>query len=205
MASSSVNMHFDRQNRKGVFEVSSLDAILAQNKLLSQQVTNLTKQVSNLQVNAVTTPPLVCDFCGGQHVNGECQANQAEEHVKAVGQQNNAFSNTYNPGWRNHPNFSWGGQSQQGNEAPDGEESLFRIEVIDSLIHEEFKRGLTKNPLEKALMEGKCAKEVKSEDENYDVLECINQLESLKSLGITNQVIEELKKDEEVKEGKIWN
>lgn len=27
--------------------------------------------------------------------------------------QNNLCSNTYNPGWRNHPNFSWRGQEQQ--------------------------------------------------------------------------------------------
>ncbi|KAJ1394134.1 hypothetical protein SESBI_34437 [Sesbania bispinosa] len=26
-------------------------------------------------------------------------------------------------------------------------ESLFRVEVMDSLIHEEFKKGMTKNPL----------------------------------------------------------
>ncbi|KAJ1431521.1 hypothetical protein SESBI_07052 [Sesbania bispinosa] len=70
---------------------------------------------------------------------------------------------------------------------PMEKESLFRIEVIDSLIHEEFKRGLTKNPLEKALMEGKCAKDVKSEDENDNMLECIHQLESLKSLGVTTK------------------
>src|SRR5262249_54549399 len=25
-------------------------------------------------------------------------------------QQNNPYSNTYNPGWRNHPNFSWSNQ-----------------------------------------------------------------------------------------------
>ncbi|MED6202225.1 hypothetical protein PIB30_103178 [Stylosanthes scabra] len=30
--------------------------------------------------------------------------------------QNDPYSNTYNPGWRNHPNFSWGGnQGQRSN------------------------------------------------------------------------------------------
>ncbi|XP_038973076.1 uncharacterized protein LOC120105078 [Phoenix dactylifera] len=28
--------------------------------------------------------------------------------------QNNPYSNTYNPGWRNHPNFSWKDQGNQG-------------------------------------------------------------------------------------------
>ncbi|MED6126642.1 hypothetical protein PIB30_080406 [Stylosanthes scabra] len=27
--------------------------------------------------------------------------------------QNDPYSNTYNPGWRNHPNFSWGGNQGQ--------------------------------------------------------------------------------------------
>jgi hypothetical protein len=33
-----------------------------------------------------------------------------QEKANYVGQypsKNNQFSNTYNPGWRNHPNFSW--------------------------------------------------------------------------------------------------
>ena len=38
------------------------------------------------------------------------------EHVDYMGNahrpQNNPYSNTYNLGWRNHPNFSWGGQGQ---------------------------------------------------------------------------------------------
>ncbi|KAA3456838.1 Transposon Ty3-I Gag-Pol polyprotein [Gossypium australe] len=29
---------------------------------------------------------------------------------------NNPYGNTYNLGWRNHPNFSWGGQGNQGNQ-----------------------------------------------------------------------------------------
>ncbi|XP_057425926.1 uncharacterized protein LOC130719321 [Lotus japonicus] len=29
--------------------------------------------------------------------------------------QNNPYSNTYNPGWRNHPNFSWRDQDKSGN------------------------------------------------------------------------------------------
>ena len=36
------------------------------------------------------------------------------EEVDFITRQNNAFSNNYNPGWRNHPNFSWkdGGNNQ---------------------------------------------------------------------------------------------
>ena len=32
--------------------------------------------------------------------------------------QNNPYSNTYNPGWRNHPNFSWSNPAYRGGNAP---------------------------------------------------------------------------------------
>jgi len=54
-----------------------------------------------------------CDLCGGGHKSIECQVGnpfQQAEQVDYVGnplrQQGNPYSNTYNPGWRNHPNFS---------------------------------------------------------------------------------------------------
>ncbi|XP_062087012.1 uncharacterized protein LOC133793735 [Humulus lupulus] len=66
-----------------------------------------------------------CEICGGPHLYEQCTAanmygnmpvNQAQ--VQAVGNfqrpYQNPFSNTYNPGWRNHPNFSWrNNQGQQ--------------------------------------------------------------------------------------------
>ncbi|XP_060972380.1 uncharacterized protein LOC115717959 [Cannabis sativa] len=36
-----------------------------------------------------------------------------EEQCNALGQYNKPFSHTYNPGWRNHPNFSWRDNSNQ--------------------------------------------------------------------------------------------
>ncbi|KAJ1425109.1 hypothetical protein SESBI_11224 [Sesbania bispinosa] len=110
MANNTVNMQFDRQNRKGgVLEVNTLDAILAQNKPLTQQITNLTQQLGSMQAKVVNAPSLVCDFCGGTHQNGGCQVNQPEKHVNAVGQQHNQYSNNYNSGWRNPSNRPWGG------------------------------------------------------------------------------------------------
>src|SRR5262249_16080952 len=63
---------------------------------------------------------MMCDLCGTPgHKSVECQAGnpfaQPMEQVDYAGnfqrpQQNNPYSNTYNPGWRNHPNFSWSNQ-----------------------------------------------------------------------------------------------
>ena len=59
-----------------------------------------------------------CELCGGVHGNQECPTIKSltmlSEHVDYTGNapqpQNNTYSNTYNPGWRNHLNFSWGNQ-----------------------------------------------------------------------------------------------
>src|SRR5262249_34728926 len=61
-----------------------------------------------------------CELCGTPgHKSVECQAGnpfaQPIEQVDYAGNfqrppQNNPYSNTYNPGWRNHPNFSWSNQ-----------------------------------------------------------------------------------------------
>jgi len=51
-----VNMQFDHQNRKGgILEINILDVILAQNKLLTQQMTKLTQKLGNMQAKAVNT------------------------------------------------------------------------------------------------------------------------------------------------------
>ncbi|XP_020219005.1 uncharacterized protein LOC109802175 [Cajanus cajan] len=120
MANNTVNIQFDRQNKRGgVLEVNTLDAILAQNKLLTQQITDLTQQLGSMQAKTINTSSLlVCDFCGGTHQNGECQATQQEAHVNALGQQQNQYSNNYNAGWRNPPNRPWGGLAQSSQPMP---------------------------------------------------------------------------------------
>ena len=56
-----------------------------------------------------------CEICGIQgHIAAECQSTfPGVEHANAMQNyglypppQNNPYSNTYNPGWRNHRNFS---------------------------------------------------------------------------------------------------
>lgn len=86
----------------GLHEVNTLTT-------LSAHVNLLTKQLSNLGVNAIKSQPITCDFCGGNHANGQCM-----ETAQYVGDfnRNNLISNLYNPGWRNHPNFSWSNNNQ---------------------------------------------------------------------------------------------
>ncbi|KAL4328318.1 hypothetical protein AHAS_Ahas13G0188100 [Arachis hypogaea] len=66
--------------KKGVIEVEALDAILAQNKILSQQMSLISQQLSRMQVNYMGNAP--------RNPN------------------NDPYSKTYNQGWREQPRES---------------------------------------------------------------------------------------------------
>ncbi|KAL4294062.1 hypothetical protein AHAS_Ahas18G0190500 [Arachis hypogaea] len=85
--------------KKGVMKVETLNAILAQNKLMSQQLNLLTQQMGSIQVSAIDTQNSL------QKVN----------YIRsAPGNPNNdPYSKTHNQGWRNHPNFGWRDQPQR--------------------------------------------------------------------------------------------
>ena len=67
-----------------------------------------------MNVNAIQTN-VVCDHCTRNHSSVDYQKGNPfaqssygqANYVSNFQRQNNPYSNTYNPGWRNHPNFSW--------------------------------------------------------------------------------------------------
>ncbi|KAJ9135027.1 hypothetical protein P3X46_032251 [Hevea brasiliensis] len=75
-----------------------------------------------MQANAVSTNSQHEDSYEGGYMNSEySNFNELTEQMNNVNnggnfnqrQPNNSYSNTYNPGWRNHPNFSWSNQQNQ--------------------------------------------------------------------------------------------
>ena len=88
--------------------------------MINAKLDALSKKMNQINVNIVSTSDLTssCEMCQGNHPTIECQMIQglSMENVNYVnnfkGQQNHVYGNTYNPSWRNHPNFSW---SNQGN------------------------------------------------------------------------------------------
>ncbi|MED6213873.1 hypothetical protein PIB30_097572 [Stylosanthes scabra] len=108
-------------------EVDTMDAILAQNKAIAQQLTNLNKKIEKLEVASMGTQgetSSICGHCGGPHENHNCcliRKYQPLEQENYMGNQQrqpyqDPNANAYNPGWRNHPNLGWGGnQNQRGN------------------------------------------------------------------------------------------
>ncbi|CAN6567562.1 unnamed protein product [Malus baccata var. baccata] len=96
--------------RPQVNEVSSMPEI-------QSQLANLTSIVSQLAEGMKIHGPSVCSVCSMQgHANDQCPQlieNGGWESANAVGFGNqnqprhDPYSNTYNPGWRDHPNFKW--------------------------------------------------------------------------------------------------
>ncbi|CAN6713111.1 unnamed protein product [Malus baccata var. baccata] len=96
--------------RVGVHEIDAMSTMAA-------QISNLNKKFDNLMnVKFVKSFDVVCEICAGIHASTECpnigsfpeymqeQANQVNDVSR---QRNNPYSNTYNPGWRFHPNLQW--------------------------------------------------------------------------------------------------
>ncbi|XP_057726562.1 uncharacterized protein LOC130941934 [Arachis stenosperma] len=93
--------------RKGVLEIDALNAILAQNKMLTQQV-NMISQSLNRWQNASNNT---------KEASSEEEAYDSENlAIAEVNYIGEPYGNTYNSSWRNHPNFSWKDQQkpQQG-------------------------------------------------------------------------------------------
>ncbi|KAH9727218.1 hypothetical protein KPL70_008578 [Citrus sinensis] len=99
---------------RGSAGVHNIYAIIA----LSAKVTLLTNMVKALTSTPATVKQVVelsCVYCGEEHDFDSCPENPAS--VNYVGNfnrqpQNNPYSNTYNPSWKQHPNFSWSSQNR---------------------------------------------------------------------------------------------
>ncbi|KAL5545591.1 hypothetical protein UlMin_005278 [Ulmus minor] len=99
----------------GVHEVSEITSLTAQiaslvNTLNNQQATH------HQSVNLVQGTGESCVLCNGTHRFESCPSNpESVCYIGNMNRNNNPFSNTYNPGWRQHPNFSWSNQgARQG-------------------------------------------------------------------------------------------
>ncbi|XP_076920646.1 uncharacterized protein LOC143581846 [Bidens hawaiensis] len=95
-------------SHKGMHHVDS-------NTLVTAQLETLSKKFEQLQTELVKAKTK-CETCGGEHKTKYCQQIMMVEDVDYVSRQNNTFGNTYNPGWRNHPNFS--GKDGANNQTP---------------------------------------------------------------------------------------
>jgi len=97
----------------GKFDVDALT-------LLTAKIDGITQRLDKLNVNAMNSCALfpTCDKCGSHdHMNENCQvgkpfAPSPSDNVAYVNNfqpklNHNPYSNTYNPSWKHHPNFSY--------------------------------------------------------------------------------------------------
>ncbi|CAN6725378.1 unnamed protein product [Malus baccata var. baccata] len=105
--------------RHQVHEVSSTSD-------LHSQLANLTSIVSQMAEGMKMQGPVVCGICSIQgHASEKCPQlieNGGWESANAIRFQSqnqprhDPYSNTYNPGWRDHPNFKWREPQQPQNQ-----------------------------------------------------------------------------------------
>ncbi|KAK1398079.1 hypothetical protein POM88_007942 [Heracleum sosnowskyi] len=93
------------------------------------------QQVQNVHV--------FCDTCGEGHPTQQCpliyhdasQSNTVNYVGNSSNQRNNPYSNTYNPGWRNHPKFAWNNNASSNmpykSNAPPGFQQQPRSQEIE--------------------------------------------------------------------------
>ncbi|MED6188532.1 hypothetical protein PIB30_086893 [Stylosanthes scabra] len=97
-----------------------MDAILAENKAIAQQLTTLNNKLEKLEVAAMSTQAetaTICDLCGGPHENQHCYLMMPDIHWRRQQQQpyEDLNANIYSFGWRNHPHFGSGGSQSPKN------------------------------------------------------------------------------------------
>jgi hypothetical protein len=100
-----------------------VEALQTENRQIKSEIRQNKRQDS---ANASSVDQFFpCATCGcTDHLTVNCIYQQMEEgSVEQANMlnnnfrpQNNPYSNTYNPGWRNHPNFSW--RNDQGQQNP---------------------------------------------------------------------------------------
>lgn len=90
--------------QKVILTVDANTTLLAQMEALSKHL--VASQLEKANVSQIQT--LKCDFCGEGHANGNCTPEvESAETQYANFKKNNPYSNTYNLGWKDHPNFKW--------------------------------------------------------------------------------------------------
>ncbi|KAL5541132.1 hypothetical protein UlMin_044349 [Ulmus minor] len=136
--------NFVKSERSAQKRPAGLHDLDAFNKLAAQ-VALLNNNFKSLNVASVLD--VSCENCAENHSNMECQfVGQAQEnspdqvnYVANNQRQFNPNSNYYNPGWRNHPNFSW--SNNQNVQKPP---SSFQAQEKKPTMEEAFTQFMTR-------------------------------------------------------------
>ncbi|XP_050895186.1 uncharacterized protein LOC127101786 [Lathyrus oleraceus] len=95
----------EKRTPKGrIYEVNGINRV-------NSKVDALTQKIESLAITPVTTVAVItpnCELCGTpRHTNIDYQLLAGVPTDQTNYAQGNPYSNTYNPGWRNHLNYSY--------------------------------------------------------------------------------------------------
>ena len=107
--------------KEGLYEINQVAGLQSTVELLSKKLDQVL--AGNISKPSTSTPPsLACQIClNPAHTAPDCPVSTqypefCEDQVNAVTNfrpRNDPYAPTYNPGWRNHPNFSWNNGNTQ--------------------------------------------------------------------------------------------
>ena len=105
----------------GAYDLDVFTNLATQVSTLSKQLQVVQQKGPQVSAHMVEESPLACDHCHGAHPTSQCsmmnsmrelKIEQAQYLSKVPPNQNfNPYSQSYNPRWKNHPNFSWKNQN----------------------------------------------------------------------------------------------
>lgn len=97
-------------NQPKIAEIYEVDVVTG----LVAQVAALTKKINAMGMQPIHQMTIVCKLCAGNHASSQCAITLESVHyIGSNNRQQRINSNTYNPRWRNHPNFSWSNNQGQ--------------------------------------------------------------------------------------------
>ncbi|GAV71571.1 hypothetical protein CFOL_v3_15061 [Cephalotus follicularis] len=136
------------QKKGGIYEVSQFETIKAKVDILSQKLDKvLTIVTLPTQSTQTSIAQEACTLCASPtHYMSDCPLavhypDFIQEQAQAIqGFQrpgNDPYSNTYNTGWRNHPNFSWK-QSNTSQNPPYRQDIPFLIRMLIGMYNNQI-------------------------------------------------------------------
>ncbi|KAM1402221.1 hypothetical protein ACFX2I_010996 [Malus domestica] len=121
MASESQQWTEEQTQKRGVFEISQSSSNVSAQIAKMEKNFNA-KFAALMQVSSMPNAQEACIICSAtthditQCPNKDSYPELVQDHVNMVNNfirpRSDPYSNTYNPGWKNHPNLSWGGNQQ---------------------------------------------------------------------------------------------
>ncbi|XP_062104022.1 uncharacterized protein LOC133815169 [Humulus lupulus] len=99
----------------GIHDVDAITSLVAQVSSISNMLKTMNMGMNQSMGQPMGTQMgpvenISCVYCGEGHTFDNCPSNRATVCYMGNQNRNSPYSNSYNPSWRQHPNFSWSNQ-----------------------------------------------------------------------------------------------